>query len=245
MNTLLEEGFSLSKTEFIAYLKCPFSFYLLKDLSEENEFQGWRDYSDYEPSLESGLKKHRWFQNFFQEFSEDIRNKTYPKVEGNNIEKLIKQKFIEFEMKRYEQNPHFWEPIAVEFYIKNQSYRGKIDRIDQLNEQGHCCIVEYKPSQRKFDEEELLFYASLLINSLPHIDLPTITKVTEIGIYYYNTAEFYKAKITREDMNTFEQYLMEICFEMLQPSNMQKKKHCDFDQTNCLNREICRRIKLD
>ncbi|MBY8995986.1 MAG: PD-(D/E)XK nuclease family protein [Candidatus Heimdallarchaeota archaeon] len=241
---MLEKGFNLSKTEFVAYLICPFQFYIMKDLNKQTNQSMRYDYSDYEPTLLDGIKKHQWLQEFHQTYGADIQNNAYPRLQESDNKKNWKKKFIDYEIKRFKEKPEFWEPVAVEFFLKSQNYRGKIDRIDQINTHGHCRIVENKPYPSEFDEEELLFYTALLTSLIPCPDLPAITKVAEIGVYYYYTGEFYKSKVTIETMRSFNDYLEKIRKKMLNPRSIKKKRVCDLDFIQCLYREICQRINI-
>ncbi len=226
MKKLLKRSSNLSKTEFIAYIKCPFKFYLLKELNKQTEKSVRKDYSDYESNLAEGIERHHWLQKFFQKFGEDIQNNLYPLLGQSDKNEQWKKQFIDSEIKRYKQQKTFWEPVAVEFFLKNTKYRGQIDRIDQLDDQGNCRIVEYKPYPGEFDEEELLFYTVLISNILPHQDLINIKKVTEIGVYYYFTGQFQKAEVTSENIQAFEIYLNKIRKDMLICQSIKKKEDC-------------------
>ncbi|MHA1364955.1 MAG: PD-(D/E)XK nuclease family protein [Candidatus Heimdallarchaeaceae archaeon] len=241
---MLEKDFKLSKTEFIAYLKCPFLFYLTKELNLNSKSLPRIAFSDYESFLQEGIRKHLWLQTFYQKYADKIQNGVYPILPKKEKNKAWKKQYIDFEVNRYEKEPVFWKPIAVELYLDNRNWCGKIDRIDLLNVEGHCRIVEYKSRPNELDEEELLFYAVLLTDLLPHQKLSAITKVSEIGIYYYSTREFFKAKVTPEIIDIFREYIEEIRKEMLDSKLIKKKKECDFDTTNCLERAICQRIAL-
>lgn len=244
LRTLLEKNFILNKTEFIAYLKCPFQFYLIKELNIHTKQSPRIDFSDYEPFLQDGIKKHLWLKCFYQKYKTDIQNNVYPALLGSEKSESWKKNFIDFEINRFKREGDFWPPISVELFLENNNFCGKIDRIDLLNDQGHCRIVEYKSRPSEYDEEELMFYVVLLTDLLPYQDLPGITLVSEIGIYYYSTGEFFKAKVTTEIINIFREYLEEIREEMLDPLLIKKKKDCDFATTNCLNRAICQRTAI-
>lgn len=241
---MLENDFKLSKTEFVAYLQCPLLFYLTRELNKRSSSLPPISPSDYEPFLQNGMEKHRWLQCFYQKYTTDIQNGLYPKLPVRDQDEYWKNQFIEYEINRYNANPLLWDPIAVELYLTNGKYCGKIDRIDPLKEKEHCRVVEYKSTPREFDEEELLFYAVLLTEILPVNELPNITRVSEIGIYYYSTGEFYQAKITPEIISVFKAYIEDIRKDMLDLHLIKKKKKCDFDTTSCLEREICKRIVL-
>ena len=53
---MLEKDFKLSKTEFVAYLRCPMLFYLKKELKEKSSTLPRIERSDYEPFLQEGMK---------------------------------------------------------------------------------------------------------------------------------------------------------------------------------------------
>ncbi len=244
LRILLEEGFTISKTEFIAYLHCSFKFYILKELNNDAKSGAtWiTDLTDHRPDIQEGLKWHQWFNDFYNKYGEDIRNGVYPIINGKD--EILKKKFIDLEIKRYNNSPQFWEPIGTEFMLNDNYLKGKIDRIDKVNEQGHCRIIEYKKNPGFFDKEELLFYTLLLSNTLPHPGLPGIIQVTQIGTYYYNIGEFNIDSISLNERQKFEQFLHNIRKEMLQP-NLAKNQNCNFKRTNCLYHEICRRIRIE
>ncbi len=241
---MLEKDFKLNKTEFINYLKCPLLFYLTKELFTHSKSLPRINFSDYETFLQAGIEKHLWLQCFYQKYAANIQNGAYPVLSEKEKNKPWKQQFIAFEINQYENDPDFWEPVSVEIFLENEKYCGKIDRIDLLNDEGHCRIVEYKSLPSEFDEEELLFYTVLLTDLLPYQKLPNITKVSEIGIYYYTSGELFQAKVTPEIIATFKEYMNDTRLEMLDPKLIKKKKDCDFDTTNCLERAICQRIAL-
>jgi len=242
---LLKKDFILSKTEFVAYLKCPFQFYLMKEMHKS---KGRRkeslNYIDYEWFLRDGIENHLWLQTFYENYSIDIQKNVYPKLKKSDKKDSWKMAFIDNEIKRFRQAPDFWEPLAVELFLQNDFLCGKADRIDKLDNQGCCRIVEYKSSPSDFEEKELLFYTLLLTNLLPNENLPNITNVSEIGIYNYKTNEFYIAQVTAEKVDLFSNYLKEIRAKMLDPRMIKKKKDCDYATTKCLYREICQRIHI-
>lgn len=141
---MLEKDFTLNKTEFVAYLKCPFLFYLTRELYKKSNSLPRININDYESFLQNGIKKHRWLRFFYKKYATDILNGIYPALPINERNETWKKQFIEFEINRYNSNPIFWKPAAVELYLSNSKYSGKIDRIDVINEDGHCRIVEYK-----------------------------------------------------------------------------------------------------
>jgi len=244
LRTLLKKNFILNKTEFIAYLKCPFLFYLTKELNKYSKKDPRINFSDYESFLQNGIRKHLWLQNFYRKYSTDIQNNIHPVLSDIEKNESWKRAFLDFEVTRYKKEVDFWKPVAVELFLEKNNYCGKIDRIDLLNDQGHCRVVEYKSRPSEFDEEELLFYAVLLTNMLPHHDFPNITQVSVIGIYYYSTGEFFTAKVTKEILDMFDEYIEDIRKEMLDPYLIKKNKDCDFINTNCLYRAICQRIAI-
>ncbi|TET27864.1 MAG: hypothetical protein E3J70_11080 [Candidatus Heimdallarchaeota archaeon] len=245
MKKLLEKGFIISKTEFIAYLECPFQFYLLKSLNKAKEQSKEPDYSNYEKFLQDGLKKHLWLQKFYENYGTEILNNNHPVLKEPDKKESWKQDFLDFEIKRYKQDTIFWKPIEVEYYLRNDSLCGKIDRIDQIDDQGNCRIVEYKSSPNMHDEAELLFYAFLLTSQLPIQELPTISKVSEMGVYYYKHNEYYNTQITNEILTSFGINLEEIRVKMMNPRSIKKNRDCDFTFKNCLYREICQRIQIN
>jgi len=70
---MLDEILNISKTEFLAYLKCPFMFYLMKELSNEKKQYIKINYSDYESELKEGIEKHYWLQTFHEKYLFDIK----------------------------------------------------------------------------------------------------------------------------------------------------------------------------
>ena len=239
---MLTKDFTLNKTEFIAYLQCPFQFYLLKELSAKTTTD--IRLSDYEPFLQAGLEKHLWFQHFYKRYGSVITTSSTPSLNDFDCSAWWKRTFFTFECDRYLQDPTFWAPVAVEYSLSSDCYFGKIDRIDLLNVQGHCRVVDYKSSPKPFDEEELLFYALLLTDTLPCSDFPTLTQITEIGLYYYSTGEFFTAKITPSVLDLFRDYLWSIRQEMLSRLSVKKSITCDSSLTSCLYRDLCQRISL-
>ncbi len=246
LRTLLEKDFVLSKTEFIAYLECPFQFYLLKELHKsKGQSKGTLDHTGYERFLQEGIEKHLWLQFFYKKYGANIQNSLYPQMNSKDRSVPWKKAFLDFEVRRYQQTPDFWEPLAVELYLRNESLCGKIDRIDQVDEYGRCRVVEYKSLPGEFDEEELLFYSFLLSNLLPIPELPNITEVSEIAVYYYKNAEYYSALLTPDSLLSFSDYLERIRVKMLDPYLIRKNKACDFTTTRCLHHEICQRIPIN
>ena len=240
------ESFNISKTEFKAYLECPFKFYLIKDLNQGKPYgpRGRRDYSGFSPEAQRGMKWHYWFMDFHENHSkmiiEELPPPTTEKADDNRIIKL----FYEVEVERYKKNPNFWLPVKTEWYLQNELYRGQIDRVDQLDKEGRCRVVEYKPTKKQFDEQEVLFYAKLLADELSIVDdNMKLLEVTEVAIYYYETGEFWRKKITQEDLTKFEQFLLTVREEMLTP-NWVKKENCYPRKTNCVYRDACEVILL-
>ena len=216
----------------------------MKDLNKQTGNVLRYDFSDYEPVLREGIENHNWLQFFHQTHGSDIKNNVYPKLEDEDKKCPWKIDFVDFEIKRFKKDPEFWEPLVVEYYLQNDFLCGKIDRIDRVDEQGHCRIVEYKSYPNQKDEEELLFYAVLLKNQLPLHEFSNIKEVSELGIYYYKLNEYYKANITSEILNSFEENIKVIRKEMLDPQSIKKKKNCNFANSRCLFRDICQRINI-
>ncbi|NHJ40776.1 MAG: PD-(D/E)XK nuclease family protein, partial [Asgard group archaeon] len=114
-----------------------------------------------------------------------------------------------------------------------------LDRVDLLNKEGDCRIVEYKGRKGIYDELEVLFYANLLSNELPfYDDNQLIRKVIEIAVYYYKIGEFWRKKIKKSDLSEFEQFLISVREEMMKP-NWVKKDGCSPMNTHCIYRDIC------
>jgi len=237
---------NLSKTEFKAYLECPFKFYLIKDLNQGKAYgpRGRRDYSNFSPESKRGMKWHYWFMDFYKNHTKRIiENQPPPTGEKVDENRIIKQ-FHKVEVKRYNENPEYWLPAEIEWYIQNESCRGIIDRVDQLNKDGNCRVVEYKATKGSYDEQEALFYACLLTNELPIIDDEKILRqVAEIAIYYYDSGEFWRKEITQEDLTKFEQFLQLTREKMLAP-NWLKKENCSLRDTFCVYRDVCKLILL-
>lgn len=128
MRKLLKKDFILSKTEFVAYLKCPFQFYLMKEIHKS---KGRRkeslNYIDYEWFLRDGIENHLWLQTFYENYSIDIQRNVYPKLKKSDKKDSWKKAFIDNEIKRFRQAPDFWEPLAVELFLQNDFLCGKVD----------------------------------------------------------------------------------------------------------------------
>ena len=239
-------SFNMSKTEFKAYLECPFKFYLVKDLNQGKLFgpRGRRDYSKFSPESQRGMKWHYWFMDFHKTYSERISEGLPPPKGETEDETRIIRLFYKAEKERYKQNTNYWLPVETEWYLQNDSYRGIIDRVDQLNEEGNCRIVEYKATKKQFDEQEVLFYAKLLADELPIIDNDkTLQQVTEIAVYYYESGEYWFKEIIQEDLLRLEQLLLDIRKDILSP-NCVKKGNCSPRETHCIFRDVCEVILL-
>ena len=182
--------------------------------------------------------------DIYKKYGTDIQNNLNSQMSAEDRTVPWKKAFLDFEVRRYQQAPDFWEPLAVELYLRNDSLCGKIDRIDQVDKQGHCRVVEYKSLPGEFDEEELLFYSFLLTTQLPTQELLGITNVSEIGVYYYTSKEYFTAQVTADILASFSDHLEEIRAKMMNPHLIKKKKGCDFATTKCLYREICQRIHI-
>ena len=236
--------FNLSKTEFVAYLECPLKFYLIKSANQGETFgpRGERDYSSFPAAIKEGMKWHAWFERFHENYYARISAGKPPLVTWDSKEARICKLFYEHELKRFQEEPEYWHPLATELYLQTDSFRGTIDRIDQLNARGDCCIIEYKKEKGLFDEQELLFYATLLAEiDKETIGLQAETRVKAIGMYYYSTGEFLTREVTEEEIRTFRSYLVNLKVEMLQ-RNWRKKEHCDEQPKQCLYYPICKRI---
>ena len=219
-------------------------FYLIKDLNKEKPFgpRGRRDYSDFPPEAQRGMWWHYWFMDFYEKYADWIREERSPPKAKKPEEQRIINLFYKMENQRYLLNPENWLPVRTEWYLENEYYRGQIDRVDQLDEEGNCRIVEYKAKRKDLDEQEALFYTKLLTDELPIIDKTiTLRKVTEIAVYYYETGEFWQKQITRKDVENLEQLLERMREEIFQP-NIVKRKNCSPGEIRCKYREICERI---
>jgi hypothetical protein len=246
MSGLLTSELNISKTEFKAYLECPFKFYMIKDLNQNQPPgpRGRRDYSRFSKESQEGMKWHYWFMDFFSNYAERIML-DQPPSEGETAEdtKIINL-FYQQELVRYKQNPQNWLPFKVEWYLQNEIYRGTIDRVDMLNKAGDCRIVEYKRRKGVYDEQEVLFYAYLLTKDLPvYENNQLIRKVTEVAVYYYQTGELWSKKIAEADLAVLEKFLVVVREEIMTP-NWVKKDECSPRNTHCIYREVCERILL-
>lgn len=235
---------NLSKTEFIAYLDCPLKYYIIKSLNQGMPYgaRGGRDYSEFPEESKDGMFWHEWFELFHDDYFEDIVN-DHPAPQGENPrETRIMKMFYEKERERFTKQPSFWFPKAKEHYLESEWLRGEVDRIDQLNEQGDCLLIEYKRNKKQFDEQELLFYACL-VNQLEGIiceeDLPII--IREIELYYYQTGETIRRRLLDNEILNFENYMKSIREEIFLP-NWVRKEECDMYNTKCKFKRICKFI---
>ena len=155
---------NLSKTEFTAYLECPFKYYLIQDLNRNKPYgpRGKRDYSKFASELQYGMSWHKWLMYFHSNYEDNIISDIYPFEGDKSLEAKLMKQFYEWEKETYAMNHEFWHPIVVEQYLENKHYRGIIDRIDLLNSNGDIRIIEYKSRPGNFDQKELMFYAVLL-----------------------------------------------------------------------------------
>jgi hypothetical protein len=206
--------------------------------------RGKRDYSKFSKEAQVGMKWHCWLMDFYSNYTESIvLNQPPPKGEANEDNRIINL-FYQHELTRYKLNPDYWLPFKVEWYIQNDLYRGTIDRVDILNKDGDCRVVEYKRRKRVYDEQELLFYAFLLTKELPYYqDNQLIRNVTEIAVYYYQTGEFWSKNITKTDLAVFEKFLGLVRNEIMEP-NWVKKNGCNQENTYCIYREVCELIQI-
>lgn len=236
--------FNLNKTEFIAYLDCPLKFYIIKSLNLGILYgsRGDRDYSEFSDESKEGMFWHEWFEEFHDNYFDDINNnQPAPKGETQKETKIMKT-FYEKELKQYQKQPEFWHPIATERYLESELLRGEIDRIDQLNEQGDCLLIEYKMSKKQFDEQELLFYACLINQVEGIIDENVFSiRITEIELYYYLTGETIRRKLLEDEVANFENYLKSIREEIFLP-NWVRREECDMYNTKCKFKRICKFI---
>ncbi len=240
------ESFNISKTEFKAYLECPFKFYLIKDLNQGKPLgpRGRRDYSKFSPESQRGMRWHYWFMDFHKKNSERIIKGLPPPTTEKAEDNRIIKSFYEVEAERYKQNPDYWLPVKTEWYLQNELYRGQIDRVDQLDKEGKCRVLDYKPKRQPFDEQEMIFYAKLLADELPIIDgKGGLWEVVEVATYYYETGEFWRKEITKNDVTKFEQFLLTVKEEIQSP-NWIKRENCSPRDTYCIYRDACEVIIL-
>ncbi|MHA1211261.1 MAG: PD-(D/E)XK nuclease family protein [Candidatus Heimdallarchaeota archaeon] len=229
---------NISKTEFIAYLECPFKFYLIKDLNKNKPYgpRGERDYSPFSEESKEGMKWHKWFEKFFDTYKEDIDTRLPPKGK-DEAETLIMRRFFQQEKQRCKTNQTFWKPIERESYLQTEHYRGTIDRVDQLNKERECRIIEYKGNPGLFDEQELLFYANLFLEEYP------LKKVSQLATYYYWSGELVIRAICEDDLIAFKEKLENIKMEMLTP-NWKRTKNCHEQNIRCSFNVICQKIAI-
>lgn len=219
-------------------------FYIIKDMNQGIPYgpRGKRDYSSFPKHIQRGIKWHKWFENYYTEYSHCVRQ-NLPPPKGDSIEDdQIIAMFHRLELERYHTNPDLWFPLARELYTQSDFYRGTIDRLDLLNLNGDCRIVDYKSAPKLFDNQEMMFYAYLITQELDTLkkDYP-ITSVKEVSNYYYATGEFRVRAITPDDLATFEQFLQSIRDEIMEP-NWLRKEDCNQLDINCLYKPICSRI---
>ena len=237
-------AFNLSKTEFIAYLECPLQFYIIRSLNQGIPYgsRGDRDYSEFSDDAKDGMFWHWWFEGFHDKYYEDISNgQPAPAGETQKNTKIMKL-FYEKERERFTKQPDFWFPKTTEQYLESENLRGEVDRIDQLNEQGDCLLIEYKKKKNQFDEQELLFYACL-INQVDGIisEEESPIQITEVEVYYYLTGETMRRKLMEDEVASFKNYLQSIKEEIFMP-NWVRKEECDMRDTNCKFKRICKNI---
>jgi len=236
--------FNLSKTEFIAYLTCPLKFYLIKSGNYNLPYgpRGERDYSSFSAGSQDGMKWHAWLEAFHEKYFEDIRDNNPAPTSEKKKDTEIMGMFYEKEKERYKKQSKYWNPLTTELYLESEHFRGEIDRIDQLNEQGDCLLVEYKRQRKEFDEQELLFYACLINQVGGKIpDVSYLIRVKEIEVYYYETGESYRRKLLDKELTNFELFIKAIREEIFSP-NWIRKENCDILSSNCDYREICFRV---
>jgi len=236
--------FNLSKSEFVAYLECPLKFYIIKSMNQGMPYgsRGERDYSSHPDEAKEGMEWHARFEKFHDRYFDDIRdNEPAPKLKTIRDTKIMKL-FYEKEQERYKQQPEFWFPVIIEQYLESDLFRGEFDRINQLNDQRDCLLIEYKRNKKQFDEQELLFYACL-INQVGGriIEGEEPIRITEAELYYYLTGETKRRKITDEELTAFNSYVKAVREEMLQP-NWVRKEGCRVLHSECKYAQVCHRI---
>ncbi|MBD3192546.1 MAG: hypothetical protein GF308_18040 [Candidatus Heimdallarchaeota archaeon] len=233
-------SFNISKTEFLAYLSCPLKYYIIKwfNLHAEEGPRGPRDYSRFSSASKGGMFIHRWLSSFYDQYSHLIPDGSLPEeFEHWTVARL----FWEAEYHRYLVDPDHWEPLALELYLRSDWQRGTIDRIDPVGLTG-CRIVEYKPSRRSVDWEELLFYALLASESLDFHE-QTDRVVEEIGCYCYLQGNFLVRSVTEEDLLGFKDFLLEIKEEILS-GHWVRKSDCLGPEEGCDYYIVCKNITL-
>jgi len=204
--------------------------------------RGERDYSNFHEDSQDGMWWHTWFKVFHEDYFEEIMNEEPAPIDIDPEKTRIIKMFYQKEQERYKKQPEFWKPLVIEIYLESEKYRGEIDRIDQLNDQGDCLLKEYKRNKHDFDEQQLLFYACL-INQLKGefngINFPV--KITEIEVYYYQTGETIRRKLLESEITNFDNYLKSVIDEIYTP-NWVKREDCDMMSSNCKFRKICKCI---
>lgn len=234
--------FNLSKTEFVAYLQCPLKYYIIlsKNYGLLHGPRGERNYSSFPEGAQKGMKWHEWLKSFHEDYEESIMQGA-PAPEGETEEDTrIMKYFYEFERERHQTEQPYWKPIAKECYLENEHYRGIIDRIDQLNEQGNYRVVEYKHNKGAYDEQELLFYAYLLHQEGDRIEaLQPNARVKEIAVYYYETGFKSGREVSKEELVAFGRYLETVKEEMAQ-GNYVRRQGCT--GMKCNYQPLCERI---
>lgn len=233
--------FNLSKTEFITYLECPLKFYIMKSMNQGMPYgpRGERDYSDFPDDTLEGMKWHAWFEAFHDDYNEDISNNNPAPKGKTSKESHIMKMFYEREIERFQKNREYWKPLATELYLESDYFRGEIDRIDQLNDQGDCLVIEYKRNKSYYDEQELLFYGCLLEQIGGYVqNINFKINVKEIEIYYYETGEIKRRKIQEGELDSFEKYMKSIIDEIYY-LNWARKEDCFILDSSCKYKHIC------
>ena len=236
---------NISKTEYKAYLECPMKFYIIKSLNQHKPLgpRGRRDYSGFSMQEKEGMFWHYWLMDFHENYQWEVKKEKPAPTGEDPYQTFVMTAFYDLELKRYQENQRFWYPIT-ECYVQSQLYRGTIDRIDQLNEQGDCRIVEYKKKEGAYDWKEVMFYGNLVTKEIANIEnLPKNAQVKELAIYYYSTGKLVMKELKKEDLEVFEQELEELRKEMSKP-NWVRKKGCDGNSQKCRYSGICKTIAL-
>ncbi len=233
--------FNLSKTEFAAYLECPIKFYLVKqqNLYTEEGPRGRKRYSSYKPHLLDGIEKHHLLTDFLQDHGKDLMLGNAPPAIVHS--KPILRLFWEQERHRFEVDPENWLPLAYELYLRTETMRGKIDRVDPIDEHS-CRIVEYKSSPQKsgFLDEELLFYA-LLATDCPDFSQQFGLTVTEVACYFYSTGEWFSREVTSANLKEFRAFLKSIRQDIL-TGNWSTRHACHLLSSECDYAVVCTKI---
>ena len=152
----------IHKSMINLYLLCPRRFYYEYVLNLPK-------ISSY-PAL-VGTAFHNFAKYFFETTEEpeslvELLEKK-PEIEDRELSSMITW-WIEYEYKRYRENPFAWKPVAMEAYVEREFpeyiMAGTVDRIDRIGPDEYI-IIEYKTSRRNYINDwrrELVFYNMIL-----------------------------------------------------------------------------------